>query len=596
MPTIRHRAGPLAGQEQTIDPRAERIMFGRDPAVCDVVFPPDQTLVARRHFALVRKPSGEWLVEDFGDPFVSVNGHAAEPDERVPSGAIIELGKKGGPSFEVLFEGKGLDDALPATAIQQKAPAARQAAARARNLALAGVAVAAAFAIGGGAFMYFNRSDGAKLEQAVAALQKAQDQAAADSITAPVRDRLVEASHVVVLQFPGGEVTATGTASPVGPDLLVTNAHVAELRDRAVAGGGKLFVRSPGPNGKTYEVIETKLHPGYRAFQAFLSKDPIYVTSVKACPNCFPSELQAVTSYDVALMRVAPGSNLSPILEVATTEELHNLRPGQVLALAGYPTERIRGSEMQALTATPNYRAGVVSAITDMFSLPGDIDHRRQILHNIAVTGGNSGSPMIAANGKIVGLLNAGNVLAHGDGGRMPNAAIINYGQRADLARELMDGTAEANLERERAYWTRQTAAFQRGFDYLVPRILAETGPAKAGKPAEVAQTKFTLTTGDQYTAKDPQGKDIPRRQKIHRVTMKANAPGIFIAYAERQTQIQMYLVINGQIVQQDERRIWFPFLRYSYPQDTTAEIYVVGPASDVNYTLLQYSWEPPKS
>jgi hypothetical protein len=187
MPTIRHRTGPLAGQEQTIDPRAERIMFGRDPAVCDVVFPPDLTIIARRHFALVRKPSGEWLVEDFGDPFVAVNGHPAESDESVPSGAIIELGKKGGPSFEILLEGKGLDDALPATAVQQKAPAARLAAARARNLALAGVALAAVFAIGGGAFMYFNRGDGARLEQAVAALQKAQAEAVADRISAPVR-------------------------------------------------------------------------------------------------------------------------------------------------------------------------------------------------------------------------------------------------------------------------------------------------------------------------------------------------------------------------------------------------------------------------
>jgi hypothetical protein len=317
---------------------------------------------------------------------------------------------------------------------------------------------------------------------------------------------------------------------------------------------------------------------------------------VKACPNCFPSELQAVTSYDVALMRVAPGSDLGPVLEVATTEELHALRPGQVLALAGYPTERIRGSAMQALEATPNYRAGVVSAITDMFSLPGDVAHRRQILHNIPVTGGNSGSPMITANGKIVGLLNAGNVLAHGEGGRMPNAAIINYGQRADLARELMDGTADANLAREQDYWAKQTGAFQRGFDYLVPRILAEAGPPNAGKPQLVSDSKFTLTNSDHYTARDPQGKDIPRRQKIHRVTMKANAPGMFIAYAERQTQIQMYLVVNGQIAQQDERKIWFPFLRYNYPQDTTAEIYIVGPHSDVGYTLLQYSWDAPRS
>src|SRR5262245_6120542 len=52
MPIIRHRSGPLAGKEQTIDENVERITFGRDPSACDVVFPADLTLVARRHFAL----------------------------------------------------------------------------------------------------------------------------------------------------------------------------------------------------------------------------------------------------------------------------------------------------------------------------------------------------------------------------------------------------------------------------------------------------------------------------------------------------------------------------------------------------------------
>ena len=44
---IRHLTGPLAGKEQRIEAKAERVTFGRDPNACDVVFPPDATIVAR---------------------------------------------------------------------------------------------------------------------------------------------------------------------------------------------------------------------------------------------------------------------------------------------------------------------------------------------------------------------------------------------------------------------------------------------------------------------------------------------------------------------------------------------------------------------
>src|SRR5438093_4958149 len=117
---IRHRTGPLAGKEQRLEPKSDRVTFGRDPNACEVVYPPDETLVARRHFALVRKPSGEWTFELFGDPFVAVNGEPADVGEAVHSGAVIELGRRGGPSFEVKLEGEGLVGDLPVTRPQQK--------------------------------------------------------------------------------------------------------------------------------------------------------------------------------------------------------------------------------------------------------------------------------------------------------------------------------------------------------------------------------------------------------------------------------------------------------------------------------------------
>ncbi|MCC7345779.1 MAG: hypothetical protein IT538_00130, partial [Variibacter sp.] len=226
----------------------------------------------------------------------------------------------------------------------------------------------------------------------------------------------------------------------------------------------------------------------------------------------------------------------------------------------------------------------------------GEPAEQRLIHHNIPVTGGNSGSPMVGASGKLVALLNSGNVLPTASGGRMPNAAIINYAQRADLVLEMLDGTADANLARERAYWAKQTATFKRGFDLIIPQVLAELKPANGANPTLVSQTKFTLTKGDQFKAKDKDGKDTFRRQKIHSVSIKGKVPGVFIAYAQERSPIQLFLVINGNIVQQNDRGIWFPAIRYGFDQDQTADIYVVSPDKDVNYTLLQYSFEAPPS
>jgi hypothetical protein len=75
---IRHLSGRLAGEVQRIAPQLDRVMFGRDPSVCTVVFPPDDTLVARRHFALVLEPSGEWTVDLLGGPYVEIDGTPAE--------------------------------------------------------------------------------------------------------------------------------------------------------------------------------------------------------------------------------------------------------------------------------------------------------------------------------------------------------------------------------------------------------------------------------------------------------------------------------------------------------------------------------------
>ena len=74
-------------------------------------------------------------------------------------------------------------------------------------------------------------------------------------------------------------------------------------------------------------------------------------------------------------------------------------------------------------------------------------------------------------------------------------------------------------------------------------------------------------------------------------MTIKAGVPASFIAYAQGETPIELYLVKDCQIVAQHAQGRWFPYVSYASDKDISADVYVVGPDEDVSYTFLQYTW-----
>ncbi len=605
---IRHATGPLAGKEQQLEPKSDRITIGRDPDACEVVFPPDATLVARRHFGLLRKPSGEWTYDLFGDHFVSVNGVSTDTGAAVHTGDKVELGKPGGPSFEIRLEQEGLKNALPVTEVQYKVEGAhavaersRMAASRAGRFGMIGLVVAVIAAGAAGTFWYTSRTDAARLGQLADDLSKRQAELVAQTIPDGVRQKLLQAAYLVVRSGPTGN--GTGSASPIGPDMLATNAHVAAMFDE-LKPGERMYVRSPGPDGKEYPVVSATKHPGYLAFQRYLAQDPLFVDQ-------FALTSGDVGDYDVAILRVAPGSNLSPILEIASPAELAELKPGSPLAMAGYPAEGVTGAEVQIRSATPIYSLGMVNALTDMFMMPADAQHRHLVHHNLPATGGSSGSPMVGPSGKIVAFLNSGNLFhIPGMKQRVPSAVLINHAQRGDLLSDLVAGRADAALAADRIYWEKQTSAFKRGIEVIVPELLQSVrSDSAAGIPAGVtpqvvSEGKFKLVAKDSYpikkSTKDASGKmvdaTITKRQNIHAVKLVAGKPIAFVAYAQDRRPIELYLVIGDQIVRQVVANRWFGLLSFVAPKDTDAAVYVVGPDEDVSYTFFQYAWNAPPS
>jgi hypothetical protein len=256
-----------------------------------------------------------------------------------------------------------------------------------------------------------------------------------------------------------------------------------------------MIVRAPGENGAVYEVTGATIHPGYLALTAFASSD---IRARFGFRGLKRFDLTG-NGYDVALLHVKETLPENARLELATNEELSKLSSGTPLVTAGYPVELLQNTWALAKAATPELHVGVVTSVTDMFGLPAPMAHRQLVHFDMAATGGQSGSPVLAGSGHIVALLNSGNISSL-NGGRIPSAALINFGQRADLVRDLLDGTAQQKLADAQAYWQEVAKNFIQGKGQVVQELIdsarEEIDLDKSTKPRMLAEIKATLNAG----------------------------------------------------------------------------------------------------
>ncbi len=592
---IRHLTGPLAGTETRIEPHLDRVMFGRQ-LDCQIAYPPDATIVARHHFALMRKASGDWTFDLFGAPYVAVNGVAADPGAKLPNGAVIELGKRGGPSFKVLIERDARTDNMPPTEVQAEVVSARTMARWATRIAAAGAVVAVAAGAGAGYYYYRGSSDAARLERAIKGIADTQASDANLRIGSDVRTRLPRSVYLVLVRDAQGRERGAGTAWPVAPHLLGTNGHVAEIGD-ALAQGENMVVRAPGIDGKAYTVTEHRIHPGYREFKTFLNNDSVFLQAFRGGNEEVGFNLAA---YDVALLRVNEDLPAPDILELATADELKALSTGGPLGTAGYPMEGIAATQTQVIRASPEFHVGTLTGLTDFFSLPAEFEQRRMVHHDLPATGGQSGSPIAGASGRVVALLNSGNIIIQQGGKRAPSAALINYAQRSDLLGDLMSGEAQTKLDADQKYWANQMTLFKRGIDLIIPKILAESKPSPSATPALVSDQRFTLSA--QSRDKNDQGE--VQRLRSHAVPLANGTTYTFIAYGLEKADIDLYLIIGGECISPGQKtgnrcvaakdKKWFPSIVHTAVADAEALLYVATPQDrDITYSLRIYRWEP---
>jgi hypothetical protein len=436
---LEHLSGPLQGQKSNFGADRLRITLGRDEH-CDLIYPETASQVAAEHLELVRD-AGYYELRTNTRAAVSVNGAVGLDGQELEQGDVIELGGSGGPKFSIQYKGAAAERG---DAHRSRDDAALLRGARRTQTLLLSVVVL----LGGWLLWLILRGETTRDE-----LGKS-----ISLLTSEVRERKaplfetaiasVEPSvYLVLSKSPKLGETALGTAWVVGDHLLATNAHVGLLFEEAKKQKKRMIVRASGAPHADVEIVSVKIHPAFEDFAK---------TWTDYAPRVFDDEgkdqpLLGMLGYDVALLEVAPGTALARPLPLASDAALRALKAGDPVAYVGFPMENLVQLDLSA----PNPVSQVASLIgLATFTLIKPLDGSGQLLeHSLPGTGGASGSPIINPQGEVIGLFNAGNVISSPLIGRMPSAAQVNFGQRVDVLRQLLE-PASLDMNALHAQWT----------------------------------------------------------------------------------------------------------------------------------------------
>jgi S1-C subfamily serine protease len=591
--------GPMAGGRQEVADDVDEVGFGRS-TTATVSFPQDLTSVSHEHFALKRNYGGYKFVINKQKP-VFMNGRPVYDDQDLPPKAEIQLSSPSGPRLRIERIDERASNALPTDILSTQKDLVEvvhetKAAGRMTGGALAGVAALVALLAVAGWFVYQNFGDrilgtqqtaataaqqaqsaaqtaatadakaqaateaAAKAQADIAALQKdmpaVKAQLGGEAAKASVADVIRahrESVYLVATELPSGSKQAAGTASviklPDGTKALATNAHVADIFNDMANNPGmkdqKLVVVQPkGPDFPSLTVTSVKIHPAYYEFQWAM-----YQTILDS-QRFVSQSYDFKPLYDVAILYVDDPSKLGEPLEFASQEELDRIDSGDPLIMIGYPSERISGT--QAARPEPTNQVGIVtSATTPFFSRSGDPSKNLLVQHSVPATGGASGSPLFNAAGKVVAYLNAGNIVMvtdkDGNEFRIPNAALVNYAQRADMLTDLRDGKADAKMDALRAEWAEGAASLKKTYEQFVSDLMSalqgELGVSE--KPAKVSEAEAEMAT----PVPELEGK----RVAVFPLTLKAGL-NVLAASAEDRRPLQIIVISDdgtGKILAQ---------------------------------------------
>ncbi len=242
--------------------------------------------------------------------------------------------------------------------------------------------------------------------------------------------------YLVGAMGPQGQFDPLGTAWVVEKGRLATNAHVVDGLAQYKDKGLQLIARLPGLAPKDLRITGLRTHPGWKRFRSLMD-------TVFTAPSGQSASM--LGCFDVGLLEVE-GDAGKP-LRLANAATLEALISSVPIGYVGFPMEQLDGV---AGNQSATVAIGSITAMRDALGQSADPEHQIILQHDLVVSGGASGSPVLNADGRVVGLVSAIQGIVFQPGRRV--SVGLNIAQRADPLIEMLEDRADQSLSRHERY------------------------------------------------------------------------------------------------------------------------------------------------
>ena len=254
-----------------------------------------------------------------------------------------------------------------------------------------------------------------------------------DMLLANVAETYKHAVGIVVVGGIPGRVggVPAGTAWAVGPNKFATNAHVV----KGVREWLDILKKTGILSARVFIAINQKKDLIY-------SVNKMQINSLYGKREVNYDGKKSSGKYDTGFFYT--NEKTPTYFQLANIRALKKLRAGTKIGYLGFPTENLRGDNVNLSNPIATMQTGIITSVSNYFM--ENKAPKYFVRHNLPVAGGASGSPIFAPNGEVVGVLWGGNMTldtfcfekrmaAKKDPTicRTPHAAMINYAERADL-------------------------------------------------------------------------------------------------------------------------------------------------------------------